>query len=69
MGGRESSHLKTLEVFAPATNTWTTGPDMPTARDGLAAATIGGNLYVVGGYRPPSRDRSSYLRTLEILSW
>jgi parallel beta-helix repeat protein/predicted outer membrane repeat protein len=28
---------------------WTTGPSMPTAREGMASCTSGGKLYVVGG--------------------
>jgi len=31
-------------------NTWTTGAAMPTARMGAAAAAVGKNIYVIGGY-------------------
>ena len=41
--------------------TWSTGAGMPTARSRLAAAALGGKLYVVGGY-----DGSSRLRALEV---
>jgi len=37
------------DVYDPATNAWTPLFDMPTARDHLGAAVIGGRLYVVGG--------------------
>jgi N-acetylneuraminic acid mutarotase len=38
-----------LDVYDPATNTWTTKKAMPTARYGAAAAVLGGRLYVAGG--------------------
>ena len=37
------------EVYDPATNRWTAAPRLPTARHGLAAATVGGKIYVIGG--------------------
>ncbi len=40
-----------LEVFNPATNTWTTLAPMPTPRWAHAVGAIGGKLYVVGGRR------------------
>jgi N-acetylneuraminic acid mutarotase len=42
-------NVSTLEVFDPASNTWTTRQPMPQARGGLAAATHKGKLYVFGG--------------------
>jgi Kelch motif len=42
--------LGSVEVYAPATDTWTTAPDLPTPRLGLAA-TLGkdGKIYTMGG--------------------
>lgn len=48
-GSLRQVNLSTLEVFDPATNTWTTRAPMPQARGGLAAAAHGGKLYVFGG--------------------
>src|SRR3712207_5514515 len=39
----------TLEVYNPATNTWTPRAPIPTALHGAAGSVIGGRLYVVGG--------------------
>ena len=56
------SHVAKLEVYDPATDTWSTKANMLTSREGLAAAAIDGKLYVVGGYNgsytttPPVRD-------------
>jgi kelch-like protein 18 len=44
-----SRALNSFEIFDPETNTWTTGPPMPTARLHAGAAVIGNRLYVVGG--------------------
>ena len=61
VGGYDSEHvLGTLEIYSPATNTWTTGPNMR-ARVGLNAGVIGSKLYAVGGY-----DGKHALGTLEI---
>ena len=39
-----------LEVYDPATNTWTTKAPMPTARAAMATGVIAGKLYVAGGF-------------------
>ncbi len=47
----------TNEAFNPATNSWKTYSPMPTARHGLGAATVGQNIYVLGGgLNPGSTD-------------
>lgn len=38
-----------VEEFNPATNTWTTKALMPTARAGVAAASLDNKIYVLGG--------------------
>jgi len=38
-----------LDMYDPATNTWTTKAAMHVARGGLALAVLGGSLYAVGG--------------------
>jgi hypothetical protein len=39
----------TMEVYDFKTGEWSDGPDMPTARHHLGAATVDGKLYAVGG--------------------
>lgn len=48
-GSLRQVNVATLEVFDPASNTWTTRRPMPQARGGLAAAAYRGKLYVFGG--------------------
>jgi N-acetylneuraminic acid mutarotase len=40
----------TVEVYDPATNTWSTGAPMPTTAHGLAGAALNGKIYAIGGY-------------------
>ncbi len=51
MGGgtNASNSLAKLEVYNPATNTWATKANVPTARTLLAAGAVNGILYAVGG--------------------
>jgi formylglycine-generating enzyme required for sulfatase activity/N-acetylneuraminic acid mutarotase len=49
IGGYDgSSYISTVEVYDPATDKWTTLPDMPTAR-APAAAVFNNKIYVIGG--------------------
>jgi non-specific serine/threonine protein kinase len=53
VGGRAgglSGNLAAFEVFDPAAGTWSTLPDLPTRRGGLAAAaTCNGQVVAIGG--------------------
>jgi hypothetical protein len=40
---------RTLDIYDFRTDSWTPGPSMAAARHHLAAAAVGGHLYVVGG--------------------
>jgi N-acetylneuraminic acid mutarotase len=43
-------NLATVEVYDPVANSWSTTPaPMPTARGSLAAATVNGKIYAIGG--------------------
>jgi len=68
--------LKTVEAYDPKTGTWVTKADMPTARELLAACTVDGIIYAIGGgadfYHPyatveaydPDRDRFTSRRKM-----
>lgn len=38
-----------VEAYDPATNSWTTHPDMLVPRHGFGAAVVGGRIYLPGG--------------------
>jgi N-acetylneuraminic acid mutarotase len=40
---------KTVDVYDPATDTWTTAADFPTARGNSTAAVVDGKIYTIGG--------------------
>jgi N-acetylneuraminic acid mutarotase len=51
VGGRVPGNmeLRTHEIYDPATDSWETGPPMPTGRSGIAVVAHRGRLYVFGG--------------------
>src|SRR6185503_14020250 len=48
-GLHDGVSIADFAVYDPVGDTWTRLPAMPTARDHLAAAAIGGTFYAVGG--------------------
>ena len=49
VGGYNGSPLATVEVYDPATNTWSQAPPMGTVRSAPGMAVLGGKLYAAGG--------------------
>jgi N-acetylneuraminic acid mutarotase len=43
-----------VHVFTIATNSWTTGPALPSPRTQMGSGVIGGMIYLVGGYSSTS---------------
>ena len=54
--------VATVEVYDPATDTWTAGPDMPAGRFGPRTSVVDGKIYVIGGM---DRWVGSAYRTVE----
>ena len=48
-GGFNSERTAALEIFDPATGTWTTGAPLPSPRGGVAGVAANGCLFVIGG--------------------
>ncbi len=55
----------TVEEYDPATDTWTTKSDMPTARGFHSANVVDGKIYVIGGSHGSTPDRN-HVRTVEV---
>ncbi|CAN5300302.1 hypothetical protein BH18ACT5_BH18ACT5_18820 [soil metagenome] len=54
LGGLTNSVLgvsgsRVVEVYDPATDTWSAGPDLPEGRHHVMAAVVGEDLYLIGG--------------------
>ena len=48
-----SGTFSNSEKYDTANNKWTIEPPMPTARHGLAAASVGDEIYAIGGGPQP----------------
>lgn len=59
---------ETVDVYDPGTNTWSTAAPVSTTREGLAAATLNGKIYAIGGFGGNSGPYGSntYLGTVEV---
>jgi membrane protease YdiL (CAAX protease family)/N-acetylneuraminic acid mutarotase len=53
--------LTTVSIYDPATRQWAAGAPMPTARSGLAAVTLGGKIYALGG-----QEGGTSLKSVEV---
>jgi len=62
MGGRlgGTTHLDSVEIYDPATNSWTVGPSLTTPRFWAVGWVAKGRMYVAGG-----RSGASFLNTIE----
>jgi N-acetylneuraminic acid mutarotase len=56
IGGRDATALitpkpvvSTVEIYNPATDTWTTGPSLPVACANQMTVTVNGKIYAIGG--------------------
>jgi N-acetylneuraminic acid mutarotase len=55
--GEGSKLLDSIAIYDPRTSRWHHGAPIPTPRDHLAAAQVGGRVYAIGG-RPLDPDRN-----------
>jgi N-acetylneuraminic acid mutarotase len=62
-GGFDSELTDILEVYDPATRTWSRGPSAPTIRSGMSFAVIGSCLYIFGGERNRADPRGVFPQT------
>lgn len=58
----DQTSLASCEVYDPATDRWSAGPALPQARASLAAVTLGGRIYALGGESTPGGVRAAVTR-------
>lgn len=58
--------FSTVEEYDPATDTWTTKSEMPTARACHHASVVDGRIYVIGGSDASTPDDRSHIRPVEV---
>ena len=61
--GNESEELPTVEMYDPATDTWTQKADMPTPRK-TKTCVVDGKIYAIGGWS--TANEQSQLETVEV---
>lgn len=54
--------VATVEVLDTATGQWARGPDLPLAVNHAMSATVGGNVYVFGGWRADKQASAAAFR-------
>lgn len=62
-GWDNGSVFSSVDIYTPSTNTWTTGPAMPTPTRGASAVYLNNSIYVVGGFS----STSSQINQIQIL--
>jgi hypothetical protein len=63
----DQASLASCEVYDPVADRWSEGPALPQARASLAAVTLGGSVYALGGESTPGGVLASVTR-LDALS-
>jgi N-acetylneuraminic acid mutarotase len=57
------------DIYDPGTNSWTSGPPLPTARSGLAYTLYQGLILVLGGELPPNTFAENEAYDPKAKSW
>jgi Kelch motif protein len=52
IGGRDPESLARVDIYDPATDTWSPGPELPAPTSGGAEGTIDGVIFIFGGEEP-----------------
>ena len=67
LGAEHERRMDRVDVYDPATDTWTKGPKMPTRREPRAVEVVNDRIYVIGGFGwpPPPAGIGRLLQTIE----
>lgn len=68
MGGENASFVATdeVDIYHPASDTWTTGPSLPAPRDSAGAATVGHTIYLIGGFVGTDQTSTNTVLALDV---
>lgn len=58
----DQTSLASCEIYDPVADSWSEGPALPQARASLAAVTLGGSVYALGGESTPGGVLASMTR-------
>lgn len=58
----DQTSLASCEIYDPVADRWSEGPTLPQARASLAAVTLGGSIYALGGESTPGGVLASVTR-------
>ncbi|MDH4212065.1 MAG: hypothetical protein OEV79_11520, partial [candidate division WOR-3 bacterium] len=61
LGGQATTYYDRVDIYDPATNTWTTGTNMPTTNRSFACGISGDTIYYTGGYSSTLYQSASYM--------
>jgi N-acetylneuraminic acid mutarotase len=60
--GRRPSAPRTMLVYDPAADRWTTAGEIPEGLNHASLAAVGGRLYIIGGFQGSSRSATGAVR-------
>lgn len=70
-GAQGGAATSRVDIYDTAKDSWTAGPALPSARQGLAAALIGNEIHVAGGQivKPPKTYADHFVLNTKTGSW
>jgi len=65
IGGQASSYYNVVEIYDPASDTWTTGTALPIQNRSFACGISGDTIYVTGGYNGSGYVSATYIGVID----
>lgn len=69
LGGTVNNAAGSVQIYEPASDTWTYGPRMPYPGGSVASAMIGGQIYVAGGIVGDTTTRQAAVLDVSTMTW
>ena len=64
-GDGQQQRMDRVDIYNPATDTWTMGPNMPTRRETVGVTAVNNRIYVIGGHGWPPAGWGPLLTVIE----